>query len=487
VILRPVALRSALGLLLVASIATPALGITDEEIFRDFRFNFANPGARALAMGGAFIAIANDSTAAQANPARLGVLRRPEIFAEVRSRNVDASGRDTGTFFIDQKVNPASTLNLTAAVEPETQTTPSVVSFVYPFTLRRSLTVGFSRQELLSVKSAATNDFDTVPLDTSPFQDPANPENVTSTSVGNIDASLVLYNLSAGYQLTRDLFVGGSVVFGQLDLKADIDSQLSDPDGVFSGLGGIDPRFQQFPPRQSLLATSIDDSGSDVAWSIGLFWKLNEYVQFGTVYKKGVNFDVDESVRVPSSAVSIVGRTTGTIQTSFNVPDISGFGVAYRPFARSQSAHLPNLLFAMDVVRVENHDLVDGFVPQLNVLTLPGRIQSIEFTADNQTEIHVGAEYFMFFGNTALGVRLGAFTDPDNSVHVQKVTSNGTAEQNGTKTAIEKGDLFPTRDSVTHVTGGLSLTVSDFEFAIAYDTSDIETQSLFSVIYRFPR
>jgi len=138
------------------------------------------------------------------------------------------------------------------------------------------------------------------------------------------------------------------------------------------------------------------------------------------------------------------------------------------------------------VVRVENNDLVTGFVPQLNILTLPGRIQSIEFTADNQTEVHLGAEYFMFFGNTALGLRLGAFTDPDNSIHVSKVTSDGTAEQNGTKAAIEKGDLFPQRDSVTHVTGGLSLSISDFEFALAFDSSTIETQSLFSVIYRFP-
>lgn len=484
---RPYALRSILGLILIGSIATPVLAITDEEIFRDFRFNFANPGARALAMGGAFIAIADDATAAQANPARLGVLPRPEIFAEMRTREVDASGRDTGTFFIDPSVNPSSTLNLTATVEPETQTTPSVVSFVYPFRLKRSLSVAFSRQEILQVTSAATNNFDTVPLDTSPFQDPLDPENVTSTSVGSIDASLVLYNLSAGYQLTRDLFVGGSIVFGDLDLQSEIVSELSDPDGVFSGLGGIDPRFQAFPPQQALLSTTIDDSDSDIAWSIGLFWKLNEYVQFGTVYKKGVGMEVDENVLVAPTAVSIVGRGSEVIQTTFNVPDISGFGVAYRPFAGSQSARLPNILFAMDVVRVENQDLVEGFDSQLNILTLPGRIQSIDFTADNQTEIHIGAEYFMFFGDTALGFRLGAFTDPDNTVHVDKVTSDGTAEQDGTKAAIENGDLFPERDQMTHITAGLSLRVFDFEFAAAYDTSDIETQSLFSVIYRFRR
>src|SRR5262245_33611693 len=70
--------------LLTASAAFP---VTDEEIFRNFRFNFQNPGARALAMGGAFIAIADDATAAQANPARLAGLGSPQLFVEWRTRD----------------------------------------------------------------------------------------------------------------------------------------------------------------------------------------------------------------------------------------------------------------------------------------------------------------------------------------------------------------------------------------------------------------
>ena len=40
---------------------------------------FAGAGARALAMGGAFIALADDATAAESNPAGLWKLRRPEL------------------------------------------------------------------------------------------------------------------------------------------------------------------------------------------------------------------------------------------------------------------------------------------------------------------------------------------------------------------------------------------------------------------------
>lgn len=46
----------------------------------NFRFN--NPGARANAMGGAFIGLADDATAAFTNPAGLVVLTKPKLAAE---------------------------------------------------------------------------------------------------------------------------------------------------------------------------------------------------------------------------------------------------------------------------------------------------------------------------------------------------------------------------------------------------------------------
>lgn len=45
---------------------------------------FTNPGARSLGLGGAFAAIADDATAAFANPAGLVQIVRPEISAEIR-------------------------------------------------------------------------------------------------------------------------------------------------------------------------------------------------------------------------------------------------------------------------------------------------------------------------------------------------------------------------------------------------------------------
>src|SRR6185503_2932057 len=59
-------------------------GLTNSETFSGFQFNFNNPGARALGMGGAFVAVADDATAVIANPAGLVILQRPELSAEVK-------------------------------------------------------------------------------------------------------------------------------------------------------------------------------------------------------------------------------------------------------------------------------------------------------------------------------------------------------------------------------------------------------------------
>src|SRR5438477_11736024 len=76
-----------LTLLLLAP-AVPAVagdkGLINSETFSGFQFNFNNPGARSLGMGGAFVAVADDATAVVANPAGLTILQRPELSAEVK-------------------------------------------------------------------------------------------------------------------------------------------------------------------------------------------------------------------------------------------------------------------------------------------------------------------------------------------------------------------------------------------------------------------
>ena len=57
---------------------------TNSEINTGVEFDMSLPGARSLGLGGAFVAVADDATAAVSNPAGLTALGRPEVSVEGR-------------------------------------------------------------------------------------------------------------------------------------------------------------------------------------------------------------------------------------------------------------------------------------------------------------------------------------------------------------------------------------------------------------------
>ena len=70
----------------------------DIEALSGLQFNFGNPGARSLGMGGAFLGLADDASAAEANPAGLTILRKPEISIEARNYLEQQLFTTSGTF-----------------------------------------------------------------------------------------------------------------------------------------------------------------------------------------------------------------------------------------------------------------------------------------------------------------------------------------------------------------------------------------------------
>ena len=83
---RLVAFLRLLGIVLTVSVCPIATAQTTIEP------PIVNPGARSLGLGGAFVAVADDATAAWANPAGLMQLARPEISLEGRSWSEDREG-----------------------------------------------------------------------------------------------------------------------------------------------------------------------------------------------------------------------------------------------------------------------------------------------------------------------------------------------------------------------------------------------------------
>ncbi len=71
------------SLLILGLVATPG-ALAAQDVPDLFQFRISNPGARSLGFGGAFAALADDATAAYANPAGLVQLLDPEITIEGR-------------------------------------------------------------------------------------------------------------------------------------------------------------------------------------------------------------------------------------------------------------------------------------------------------------------------------------------------------------------------------------------------------------------
>jgi hypothetical protein len=78
--------RAGLAVALLGA-AVPAGAQTNDHFFRSWRWTREEVSARAAALGGAAVALADDSVAARVNPAGLGSLGRTEVSAQVLRRN----------------------------------------------------------------------------------------------------------------------------------------------------------------------------------------------------------------------------------------------------------------------------------------------------------------------------------------------------------------------------------------------------------------
>src|SRR5687768_12204156 len=97
----------------LALIVAPATAQMNIERFGSSTFNFSPPGARSMGLGGAFIGVADDATAVEANPAGLTVLLYPQAsfeFKGVRHTNEvrpEAGGGVAGRSFDSNSVFPS--------------------------------------------------------------------------------------------------------------------------------------------------------------------------------------------------------------------------------------------------------------------------------------------------------------------------------------------------------------------------------------------
>ena len=490
--------------LVLACTCLPVLGLTDEEVFRDFRFNFINPGARALSLGGAFIAVGDDATAAQSNPAALKYIDRIQVFVEWRSTQ-----RDTAVFEPSRSFGsktPGSNdvfLDLVSVSNPEDRSFPSFVSIALPFQVgTKRWTLALSRQPVLYSRSGLSDGTRGTNLEfalpgfpvvvvNDPLTGPRTERyTVDVRASGYLDTELVYWNAGLQFELTRHFSLGITATYATLDMQSGVRTTFADPRSILDpinprrdadGDGVLDPIVRM---------TSIDGTDSAFAYSVGLLWSPDflfpsqiSPIRLGVVYRKGARLSVSESY-VEEAAPGVFTDVRAPFDNVIRVPDRYGVGLGY---------FLGRWTLAVDLERIKYSDLLEGFTTGINAFTsdvVPDSAvsrdptRSIRFEVDDATILRVGAEYSLLTqGGWQHQFRAGFYSAPDNRLRMTEFDSSNP----DVSTAYL--DAFRGSETENHFTVGYSvaLPAQRYQLQFAGDFGERGTELVVSSIIRLGR
>jgi long-chain fatty acid transport protein len=464
---------------LLAALELPvAAQNVDIEALSGLQFTFGNPGARALGMGGAFIGLADDASAAEANPAGLTILRKPEVSLELRNYAETQSFTTSGTF---------PDIVRTDFVHHSQAAVVSFASVVYPI---KNFTVGAYYHEPLNnenggVVAPERDDFTGAVTPLPDFYLPT--ERIPGTS----DVKYVGGPISRAECLQRRIDMNDpfSCVQSIIDPFFSVLTTRQRTYGL-SGAWQVHPKFsigatirhqrfeefastfrytQAFRLKQIVVQATADinEDGeldvreeTDTTFTAGFKWAPFDIFSVGGVYKKGAQYDAPLLYADANTGNDFIQLAT----TSFHMPDVMGLGVSVRP--------IPSLTINADAVRVTYSNLVDEFAATgADVTDIPNA-----FIADDVTELRIGAEY-LFATRIPIAIRGGYWQEPAHSV-----TWNGPLDH---PNFISEALLFPAGEDQEHYTIGAGLAWPRFQIDFAYDTSDNYKVGSISMVTRF--
>jgi long-subunit fatty acid transport protein len=362
---------------------------SNSEVNAGLQFNFLSPGARSLGLGGAFAAIADDATAAYANPAGLVNIIRPEASAELRMWQFTGFYPSRGHGFGTPTNRGVDTIEGIETGKAHAMTEGlSFASFVYP---RRRWAFGFYRHEVANFETTQVNEgiF---------FNNPDNRGSIFRFFPTKSELSLHISSFggAAGYRVNDSLSLGLAVARYGMSLSS---SSVHYEYNSFAA-----PAFEQphNSERQSGDAHNIAIVG-------GVLWDVRERLTLAAVYRQGPRFPIT----ISSEPGPPPGSKGGPCKGTFRVPDIVGVGASYRLSSR--------VTFSTDINRVQYSDLMSGFhvfdVNDQCVLQGPDQ----KYVLRDGTEMHLGSQWVMasdsgFFSTHPVILIAGYWIDPPHSI-----------------------------------------------------------------------
>jgi long-subunit fatty acid transport protein len=419
----------------------------DQEINASVQFNYAPPGARSMAMGGAFLGLADDATAAYANPAGLMALTRPELSFEGRMSRFESLFTDRGSepprtptgFGVD------TVSGLQDGSLDDTVGSPAFASFVYP---KGRFALALYRHELVSYEARISTFGAYTIRDTRFFP-----------AIGALDIAIASYGAAVAVKASDQLWLGAGVAQARLDLTSRTDRH------AFSGSSQTGAGGYYGPPNTaaSNVINSQVQEGDGTAWTIsaGALLKPSDKIQLGVVYRQGADFDGDvtlTSTPGPQASFTPITETSG-----FKVPDAFGGGLVVRPSDR--------LTLAFDVLQVMHSQRLDHFVSVFS-----DEIDVSDYAVDDGTEVHVGLEYVFAGMSRPVAIRAGAWLEPDS-----RIRWVGDPAAPGSDSVV-----FRAGDDAWHGAFGIGWVLGPkFQVDAAGDVSERATVGTVSAVIRF--
>jgi long-subunit fatty acid transport protein len=360
-----------------------AFAQSNDEVFPQFQWNFATPGARANAMGRAFIGSADDASASITNPAGLVRLTRRQAYFEIKAT--------------DLKVDRLSSTRSLFTLEPDTfgGTTGSLsfLSVSMPFGERFAF--AFTRHEFLNYQESFILEPRPVP----------NVDGITFFGVeGDTDFTGVTYAGSIAMTVTPKVFVGATIGFDTISGQ----SSATRFRNVFqlNEFGDLEDQFAVTSNNIIVNRTTIDDDATGISFVAGVLFLPTDKVSVGVQFSKGSNVELSENLELNPSLVN--NNTLNTADdfpkvVTINVPNRFGAGVTVRPTSK--------LMVAFDFVHIGYSSLAKDFTIVLDAAVVAPE----NFEVDDVIETHLGGEYMLVSGTNSVFVRAGMYTAPNHA------------------------------------------------------------------------
>lgn len=346
--------------------------------------NPVGSGARALGMGGAFIAVADDATAASWNPGGLIQLETPEVSV-------------VGAFFYRSEDNTFGLNPEASGAQNIDQTKLNYFSMAYPFAfLKRNMIVSVNYQNLYDFSRSWDFQFNSVSDQISIYR------NVDFEQSGDLCA----LGLAYAVQITPTISLGMTFNFWEDGITDNGWKKTTDEKGTgtvnFGPGNTLDFSYTYF--KEDAYAFSGFNMNLGFLWAIPPNWTIGAVVK--TPFSAEVDFETEirTSMTFPDfPTMNDENLIRQSDHQKLDMPISYGMGVAYR-FSDS-------VTLSFDVYRTQWDDFIlkDSKGNKTNPIT---GMDAGTSSLDPTHQIRIGAEYLHIGNKYIFPIRTGVFYDP---------------------------------------------------------------------------